>query len=80
VPDSSDSDESDFEDDKPTMAEFRSSSFSLEKEADVAMDMDMAIDLVEEDSAYPWEEVLGQYNSSDSEIGTDRDKAEWDSD
>jgi hypothetical protein len=76
--DSSDSDESDFEDDKPTAAEFKPASFLLESEADVAMDMDTVIDLFEDDE-YPWEEGLGQYNSSDWDIGTDRDIAERDS-
>ena len=74
-----DSNRSDFEDNKSTAAEFKPSSFSLEQEADVAMDMDTVIDHFEDDE-HPWEEVLGQYNSSDSEMGTDRDKAEWDSD
>jgi len=50
----------------------------LESEADVAMDMDTVIDLFEDDE-YPWEEGLGQYNSSDWDIGTDRDIAERDS-
>jgi hypothetical protein len=77
--DSSDGDGSDFEDDKSTAAEFKPSSFLLEQEADVAMDMDTVINHFEDDE-HPWEEVLGQYNSSDSEMGTDRDKAEWDSD
>jgi hypothetical protein len=43
------------------------------------MDVDTVIDLFEDDE-YPWEEVLGQYNSNGSDIGTDRDIAEQDSD
>jgi len=49
-------------------------SFLLESEADVAMDM--VVDSFK-DNEYLWEEGLGQYNS-DSDIGTDRDIAEWD--
>jgi hypothetical protein len=69
--DSSDSDESNFEDNKPA-TEFKPASFLLESKADVAMDM--VIDLFK-DNEYPWEEGLGQ-NNSDSDIGTDRDIAE----
>jgi hypothetical protein len=77
--DLSDSDESDFENDKPTTAEWKPTSFLLENKTDVAIDVDTVIDLFEDDE-YPWEEVFGQYNNNGLDIGTDRDIAEWDSD
>ena len=60
------------------MRRIKPTSFSLESEADIAMDMDTIIDFFKDDE-YPWEEVLGQHNS-DSDMNTDADEADRDSD
>jgi hypothetical protein len=65
------------EEDNITADDFKPSSFSLEMEADVAMDMDSVTEYFEYDD-YPWEDMFGEYRS-ESDTSTDNDGADYES-
>jgi hypothetical protein len=65
------------EEDDITADDFKPPSFSLETEADVAMDMDSVMEYFEDDD-YPWEDLFGEYGS-ESNTSTDNDGADYES-
>ena len=71
IPDGTDSSDSDDfgEGDEITADDFKPKSFSLETEADIAMDMDSVTHYFEDDD-YPWEDMLDEYGS-ESDASTD---------
>ena len=74
----SDSDEGGpAEEDNITADDFKPPSFSLETEADVAMDMDSVTEYFEDDE-YPWEDMFGEHGS-ESDTSTDNDGADYES-
>jgi len=73
---SSDSDEDSFED-KLTADDFKPTSFPIETEADVAMDMDSIIWYFEDDE-YLWEDAFGD-RSEESDASTDQAEADYES-
>jgi hypothetical protein len=80
VADSSDSNSDESgptEEDNITADDFKPPSFSLEMEADVAMDMDSVMEYFEDDD-YPWENMFRKHRS-ESYSSTDNEGADYES-
>lgn len=80
VADSSDSNSDEggpAEEENITPDDFKPLSFSLETEADVAMDMDSVMEYFEDDD-YPWEDMFGEHGS-ESDSSTDNEGVDYES-
>ena len=83
LPDVADSSDSNSDEGGPAKEEnitpddFKPLSFSLETEADVAMDMDSVMEYFEDDD-YPWEDMFGEHGS-ESDSSTDNEGVDYES-